>query len=170
VVLVGSASACAATEYLTVVQSQKLCFPLATRFVPVSVTLSKEQRIQIEKKSGVAVRSSDQKVWEAYAKDSFLGWFIVDDVIGKHDWITWSLALTEDGHVKQIEILTYRENYGSEVRNPKWRAQFSGKTSASPMVAEKDIKTISGATLSSRHVIEGVRRLLAFYDVVLSKS
>lgn len=170
VVLVGSASACSATEYLTVVQAQKLCFPHATRFSAADVTLTKDQRTQIEKKSRVSVRSSDQKVWAAYTKDTFLGWFIVDEVIGKHDLITWSLALTEDGHVKQVEILTYRENYGSEIRDSKWRAQFAGKTSASPVVADKDIKTISGATLSSRHVTDGVRRLLAFYDIVLSKS
>ncbi len=27
-----------------------------------------------------------------------------------------------------MEILEYRESYGDEVRNPKWRAQFTGKT------------------------------------------
>ena len=66
-----------------------------------------------------------------------------------------------------VEIMDYRETYGGEVRNPKWRAQFVGKANGAPLQLDKDIKNISGATLSSRHITEGVRRLLAFYEVAL---
>ncbi len=33
----------------------------------------------------------------------------------------------------------------------------------------EDIQNISGATLSSKHITDGVRRLLATYDLVLAK-
>ena len=42
-------------------------------------------------------------------------------------------------------------------------AQFVGKTSASPLKVNGDIRNISGATLSSMHVTEGVKRILAAY-------
>jgi hypothetical protein len=29
-----------------------------------------------------------------------------DEVVGKHEFITWALALNADGSVRQIEILT----------------------------------------------------------------
>ena len=81
--------------------------------------------------------------------------------------ITFAVGLTGSGAVKQIEIMEYRESYGGEVRDEKWRAQFIGKTSAAPLLLDRDIRNISGATLSSRHVTEGVRRLLALYEIVL---
>jgi hypothetical protein len=92
------------------------------------------------------------------------GYFIVDEVVGKHEFITYALALADNGAVRQIEILDYRENYGFEVRSPAWRAQFVGKTSADPFSLDADIRNISGATLSCRHLTEGVRRLLATHE------
>ncbi len=57
--------------------------------------------------------------------------------------------------------------YGYQIRDPKWRAQFAGKTAQAPLRLDHDIRNISGATLSSRHVTEGVRRLLALYEIAL---
>ena len=48
--------------------------------------------------------------------------------------------------------------------------QFVGKTSQSPLKLDRDIKNISGATLSCRHVTDGVKRLLAFYEIALKRS
>ena len=105
----------------------------------------------------------EQKVWRV----SGGGWFIVDEVVGKHEYITYAVGLSAAGAVQGIEIMDYRETYGGEVRNPKWRAQFAGKTKDATLQLDKDIKNISGATLSSRHITDGVRRLLAFHDVAL---
>ena len=65
------------------------------------------------------------------------------------------------GRVHRVDILQYRESYGGEVRSPSWLAQFVGKTSASPLQVGNDIRNISGATLSSHHVTEGVKRIMA---------
>jgi Na+-translocating ferredoxin:NAD+ oxidoreductase RnfG subunit len=109
-------------------------------------------------------------LWEVSENGRPAGYFIVDEVYGKHELITYALALDSAGKIKQIEILEYRENYGSQIRFPQWRAQFTGKTIADPVELESDIQNISGATLSSRHVTEGIKRLLATYDRVLRKS
>jgi Na+-transporting NADH:ubiquinone oxidoreductase subunit NqrC len=61
--------------------------------------------------------------------------------------------------------MDYRESYGYEIRNVEWRAQFAGKTSAAPLKLENDIQNVSGATLSCRHVTDGVKRVLATYDI-----
>ena len=63
--------------------------------------------------------------------------------------------------------MDYRENYGSEIRNEKWRAQFTGKRHGAKLKLEADIKNITGATLSCRHITDGVKRLLATHDLVL---
>lgn len=154
-----------ATVYLSVEQAQALMFPGAT-LTPAFVTLTPEQMKAIEKDSDVNVLSPQLKVW----KSSTGGWFIADQVVGKHDFIPFALALDEHGAVKDVEILEYRETYGDQVRNANWRAQFTGKTHGAPLKIGDDIKNISGATLSSRHITDGVKRLLATYALVLAQQ
>jgi Na+-translocating ferredoxin:NAD+ oxidoreductase RnfG subunit len=89
--------------------------------------------------------------------------FVVDHVIGKHLYIDYAVALDAGGRVTRVEILQYRESYGGEVKDAAWLAQFVGKTASSPLAVGQDIRNISGATLSSHHVTEGVKRILAAY-------
>lgn len=169
-VIVAGAIPCYATTYLTTGQAQKICFPDATEFVAADVTLTKAQRKAIEQDSAVRVRQDTQKIWRAKAGEKFLGWVIVDEVLGKHELITWVLALNAGGRVKHIEIMDYRETYGYQVREAKWRAQFYGKQHGAKLKLDDDIKNISGATLSCRHIADGVKRLLSFYELVLKPS
>jgi len=153
------------TTYLTVEQAQAAIFPGAT-LTKAFVTLTSEQKSAIEKKSGVNVRKTEIQLWKA----SGGGLFIVDEVVGKHEFFTIAVGLKTDGSVKQIEILDYKETYGYEVRNEAWRQQFTGKTSAAQLKLTDDIKNISGATLSCRHVTDAVKRLLTTYDMALKST
>ncbi|HXX11475.1 MAG TPA: FMN-binding protein [Burkholderiales bacterium] len=164
--LVAPAAAYAA-EYLTVPQAQQLLFAEADRFVDAAVELSDDQRKAIEDKSGVRQRWKKQAVWRAEKAGQLLGWFIVDEVVGKHEFITYAAGLTPDGKVRGIEILAYRETHGYQVRNPEWRHHFEGKTLADPFKLEQDIPNIAGATLSCKNVTNGVKRLLALQQVML---
>jgi uncharacterized protein with FMN-binding domain len=76
---------------------------------------------------------------------------------------TSPVSIGANGAVKQIEILQYTESYGCEVREASWRAQFVGKSAHSALQLNGDIKNISGATLSSKHITDGVKRVLAMY-------
>ena len=157
-----------AADYLTAAQAQRALFPEADAFVPRPVTLSDEQKKQIRKRSGLRQRWDTQEVWRAASGDTFLGWFIVDNVIGKHEFITYGVALSPDGHVIGVEIMSYRETHGGEIRNPGWLGRFRGKTLADSFKLDRDIPNISGATLSCRNVLDGVKRLLALREVALA--
>lgn len=157
-----------AQDYLTVPQAQKVLFPKADAFVDSKVTLTDAQRDAIKQLSGVRQRAETQQVWRARQGGQFLGWFIVDNVIGKHEFITYAAALSPDGHVIGIEILSYRETHGGQVREAAWRGHFAGKTLADPFKLDRDIPNISGATLSCRNLTDGVKRLLALQKVALS--
>ena len=134
------ASPAYAVQYLSIDAAKKLAFPSANRFV-----------------------ENGGLTWKAHAGDKLIGLFVVDHVIGKHLYIDYAVALDPDGRVMRVDILQYRESYGGEVREPGWLAQFVGKTSSSPLRVGTDIRNISGATLSSLHITEGVRRILATY-------
>lgn len=134
-----------AMQYLTVEQAQQALFPPGTRFV------------------SHPLQGSRTDAWQAQSGEGRVGWFFVDRVIGKHEFITYALALGADGAVRGIEILDYRETYGGEIRNPDWRRQFVGKKPGDELALGAEIRNISGATLSCRNVTNGVKRLLALY-------
>lgn len=151
-----------AKTYLTVEQARKLLWG-SESMEPVAVKLSGEQMKSIKSASKVRVRHADMKVW----RTSTGGWFILDQIIGKHENIDMAFALTVEGKVKGLEILTYRETYGYEVENPKWRAQFHGRGHTERLKLGKQIKNISGATLSCRHITDGINRLTHTWEQVL---
>lgn len=151
-----------AETFLTEAQARSVLFP-GQKLSPVRVDLTAAQKSAIKNASGVRVRDTTMRV----LRSSDGGWLIFDNVIGKHEFIDIAVALTSSGAVKGVEILTFRETYGDEVKYPKWRAQFQGKTTAAPVKIDHDIKNISGATLSSVHITDGVRRLLHTHAIVL---
>lgn len=160
--MVCGASTAHAVVYLNVEQAQAAIFP-GKNLTPAGTTLSAAQRKAIEKNSGIRVRNPELKAWRVEGG----GWFLLDEVLGKHEFITYAVGLTEDGAVKQIEVMDYRETYGGQVRDEKWRAQFTGKKYGAKLKLDEDIQNISGATLSSRHIADGIRRLLATHELAL---
>ena len=148
--------------YLTINQAKQVLFE-GLKMESVDVTLTKEQMKSIRQSSKTRVRDSRMNVWRT--NDG--GWFIVDNVIGKHENIDIAVALTKSGKVKGVEVLAYRETFGYEVMNKKWLAQFLGRGHEKVLKLDEDIKNISGATLSCRHITDGVNRLTHTWDQVL---
>lgn len=168
--LAGAPLVVQATQYLSVEQAQRVLFPTATAWAPQPLEVSDDQARAIEQASGVEVVNRRPTVWRALAGDTPLGTLFVDQVYGKHEFITYALAVTADGQVAGVEILDYRETHGDEVRQPRWRAQFVGKKASDAVKLGRDIQNISGATLSCRHLTDGVRRLLATQRLLLAAT
>jgi Na+-translocating ferredoxin:NAD+ oxidoreductase RnfG subunit len=92
---------------------------------------------------------------------TLLGFAQVRNVKGKDQPITFLVAIDPSNALKDIDVLVYREPYGGEVAYEPWRKQFRGKTSTDPLIVGKDIRNVSGATISSHSVTLGVRKALA---------
>ena len=160
--LLGAASSAFAVDYVTLAQAQAQLYPQAAQWTEKTVLLSVEQLVAIAKLGKVEARSASWKLLHAAdASGKYIGTLVVDQVIGKYDLITYAVGLDAAGQVLGIEILTYRESHGSEIRLPAWRKQFVGKTAAATLRTGDDINIISGATLSCSHVTDGVRRIVA---------
>lgn len=151
-----------AKTYLTAEQAKEILLPNST-LQEVEVVLTKDQAKKIKKLSKVNVYNNKLKAY----KTSDGGWFIIDQVIGKHENIDIAVAMDNLGRVSGVEVLTYRETYGGEVRNKKWLQQFLGMDYQEHLQLDKQIKNISGATLSCRHITDGVNRLMHTWNEVL---
>ena len=158
-IMTAVAPAAMATVYLSPDQAITAIFPgqNAGSFKASTLKLTKEQRKAVSASTGLSVRDKEIKIWTAADGSQMY----VDQVVGKHEFITFAMGVGSDGKVRGVEILEYKETYGGEVRRPDWRKQFKGKKLGEAFKLGGDIMNISGATLSCHSVTEGVKRLLA---------
>ena len=109
--------------------------------------------------SAVVIDSST--VYRVVRGDSVLGFAVVREVKGKDQPITFLVATDTADRLRDVDILVYREPYGGEVAYEAWRRQFRGKSTDDALQVGRDIRTISGATISVNAVTLGVRRALS---------
>ncbi len=163
------APAVQAIQYLTVEQLQLSTFPAADLFEPFELELSDTQREEIESRSDSSLGRAKPRIWRAQKGGELLGYLVVDDVLGKHDYITFGFSLRLDGSIGELEILEYREAKGQEVVRQEWRSQFNQASLSGGMELDNPIQNISGATLSCKHIIDRVRAWLNLYQLVLKR-
>jgi Na+-translocating ferredoxin:NAD+ oxidoreductase RnfG subunit len=156
-----------AADYLSIDQAQKAVFPEADGFQEVVLQQSPAQLQAILQQAGPQPPHGTIRIWNASRGGISVGHVFVDEVIGRQNMITYALGIDSSGAIRSLEIMAYRESHGSEVRNPGWRAQFVHRNDLSQLQFRSDIKNISGATLSSEHVTQGVRWLLALWQAAL---
>jgi len=151
--------------YMSAEQVQKILLPkkMLTKS-PVIITDDLQEKMRTA--SSIRYPFKGERIWKA-ADGS---WLVVDEVIGKHEMITYAVALSPNGSVLGIEILEYVESYGYEVAEPDWRKQFVGKTVSDPIKLNQDIQNIGGATLSCKHITDGVKRVTTLYDLALKNA
>jgi len=156
-----------AAEYLSIEQAQKSLFAQADRFSEVILALSSEQQQRVAALAGPQPPHRSLRAWKALRGSDLLGYVFVDEVVGRQDFITYAAAIDAAGKLGTLEVLAYRESHGGEIRNEAWRRQFAGRRGLEQVRFRTDIKNIAGATLSSEHVTQGVRWLVALWDVAL---
>lgn len=156
-----------AADYLTIEGAQHLLFSQADHFQEAAVSLTAEQRQTIASLAGPQPRHGSLRIWRALLAGDTLGYFFADEVIGRQDLITYATTIDNNGRLGSIEILSYRESHGGEIRNSSWRNQFNGRDSLETLRFGTDIKNIAGATLSCEHVTQGVRWVFALWQAAL---
>lgn len=156
-----------AADYLSVDAAQKAVFPEADAFNEVVVHQSADQLQALLAKAGPQPPHGMIRIWEATRNGALLGHVFVDEVVGRQNLITYSVGIDTEGSLRNLEIMAYRESHGGEIRNAAWRGQFDHHGNLDQLRFRTDIKNISGATLSSEHVTQGVRWLLALWQAAL---
>jgi hypothetical protein len=168
--LLGAAAAvpvAAAADYLTVPQAQQALFPQADGFAEVALTLTPAQHAQVASLAGAQPPHRSLRAFRALRGTQTLGYVFIDEVIGKEDFITYAAGIDQSGRLAPLEVLSYRESHGGEIRSDAWRRQFAGRAELDALRVQTDIKNIAGATLSCEHVTQGVRWLRALWPVAL---
>lgn len=146
---------------VTVFAMLLLAIPIAAQTAPPAKVAQSVERIFGPGAQVDTLRVDSTMVLRVSRAGALLGFAQVRNVKGKDQPITYLVAIDSADTLKDIDVLVYREPYGGEVAYEPWRKQFRGKTAAAPLVVGKDIRNISGATISSHSVTLGVRQALA---------
>jgi Na+-translocating ferredoxin:NAD+ oxidoreductase RnfG subunit len=147
-----------ATTYWSVPAVMKSFFPSSKKVTYKRVTLGDAEATDIAKQLGVQSVKRDWVIYFGETDGRRDGYAIVDEEKGMHDPIDYAVRFTEKGVIDRVEVMVYREAYGDEIRSPRFRAQFGGKTSSDSLTAGKDIDIVSGASISCKSMASGVKR------------
>jgi Na+-translocating ferredoxin:NAD+ oxidoreductase RnfG subunit len=151
--------------YASVEQAQKVLFPnKALNKTPIIITDDLQEKMRAA--SSIRHPFQGERIWKTIDGN----WLVVDEVVGKHEMITYAVALSSTGSILGVEILEYVESYGYEVADPQWRKQFISKTFQDPIKLNQDIQNIGGATLSCKHITDGIKRITVLHELALKHA
>lgn len=89
-----------------------------------------------------------------------LGYFYFGKAPSKADEFDFVVIFDDQLIIKKIKILAYREDIGGEISSKRWLRQFNGLNKSDQLKFGKDIKGISGATISAQAMTKAVNDLL----------
>lgn len=169
-VAVTSSAARAETVYQTPRSLLTEFFPKseAVRFQRFAISPALRERLT--RRLGYAPKRDNYVFYVASTAGHVDGYAIIDDELGQTEPITFGVKLSPDGVVERAEVLIYREPRGDEVRSRRFLDQLRGKTVQKPCRAGVDIDAVSGATISSHSLANGVRRALVLFDELVAQT
>lgn len=159
-----------AEQYLTEAQALKIAFPQSQSVTAESRVISDEDRRGIKQRYGIEVLSSSARIYSGRSGSRIDGYAVIADEIGKSEPITFIVVMDPFGRVQTVAVMEFRETRGWEVKEPRFLRQFHGKKSTDHLRVNDDVVNLSGATLSSIAVANGVKKAVVLVDYFLLHS
>jgi electron transport complex protein RnfG len=159
----------AAGTFFTTPEILKEFFPKSQRVSYRKVKLGPTELAAVQGKLGYKPAKPEYVIFVATTGEQVDGYAVIDEELGQHEQITFAVKLSPTGVVERHEVMVYREKYGAEISDARFRRQFQGKTVKDPVRAGVDIDVVTGATISSRSMAIGVRRALVLVDELILK-
>lgn len=134
-----------------------------------SIRLTQQEKDSLQRSTPARWLNDSIDVMLCRSGDKILGYGFIDNVKGKTQYITYLTAVLPNGEVLDIDVLVYRESYGGEIAYESFRRQFRRMTAKDKFQPGRDIKNISGATISVRAITAGVRKILLTFNLIRAR-
>ena len=163
-----SAAPAAAAVYLTQPQALAQAFPGA-RIERRAYTLTEAQARTVESRARARLSSRLVVAYAAWRGDTLAGTAFFDTRIVRTMPAVLMAVVAPDSTVAGVDVLAFHEppDYRPPVR---WFGLYDGRRLDGRLWPGRDIRNLSGATLSARAVTESVRLALALYEVVAAPA
>jgi hypothetical protein len=150
----------------------------AARVFPAPAVLEQQvfeldaaEAAQVKKRAGTAPPSSRivRYVARAAAAEEIVGYAYVDRHLVRTLEETLLIAVDPAGRIVRIEVVNFAEPPEYKP-SPRWYKQMEGHTLTRELEIKRGIRTLAGATLSSRAATDAVRRALAEHEVLAARG
>ena len=109
---------------------------------------------------------TEESFYAIKQEDIVLGYFVVAQAPSKFHQFDYYIIFNSDAQILKIEILQYRENYGSEICSKNWLASFINISTNTYSEYNRRIDGISGATIS----VNSIKRDIFKVSNILKKA
>jgi hypothetical protein len=131
-----------------------------------NILLTANQAQEIEKSAHAKLESKNFKVFKAAQDNKILGYgILISKKIRSKNGVVLYLVSSESV-LKGIEVIAFNEPL-EYIPSKTWSSQFENVSTDAPLTLNKNIPTITGATLSAKSFVDGSRVAFAFYNEVL---
>lgn len=97
-------------------------------------------------------------LFSVYQSDSIAGFGLMDSVRSKSSFLPFLVIVDKQGAILLVELLSTPDLRSAKLRSQFWKKQFIRKKE----IKSRQIDAISGATISSKDITNGVIRLLLY--------
>jgi hypothetical protein len=115
----------------------------------------------VEARLGWQVAPGPVQIHRGRNGEQDLGYAVITAEKGRFKPITFLVKVGPNLQAEMVLVMVYRESRGDGVKRQRFLKQFRKKDADSPLRLNRDIVGVSGATMSSRGVTAGVKRVLA---------
>ena len=182
--MIGFVSKSSAIELLTKDAALKQMFPDAEKVTPEVKNMSPEQIAAVKARLGghlvhfqVGAQSAEVKekteltFYVATKGGSTTGVALIEEQPGKWGPVVFIIAVDPVAmKVKNMAVMSYVEKRGRPIARANFLDQFLGKGTSDQIAVRKDIRAISGATISSDCTCFAVKKVLVLCETMYGKK
>jgi Na+-translocating ferredoxin:NAD+ oxidoreductase subunit G len=167
--LCGFSTAVQARVFTTQSQALEKAFPAPLKVERKTLYLTDSQVAAIQTLAGARVESKIHSYYVARGTGGVAGIALFDTQPVRTMPVTYMVLLKPDGEIQYVEILGFFEPEDYLPR-PSWLRLFERKTLSDDLRLKRDIPNVTGASLTSLTLMNGVRRLAAIYKLAIAPS
>ena len=157
-----------ATVFYSKEEAFELAFGKGAEITDHQVFLTDEQTSQVEQIAKTKLDSQLYTFFEARRNGQVLGYAVIESHTVRTQPETLLIALTPKGELMKSEILAFHEPPEYKPSS-SWFATLIGKP-ANDLRQNQGVDGISGATLSVKASLEGIRKALAVFQVGMAPT
>lgn len=160
------ASAIEAKVLISPIDAMKSCYGQDTKIGKKNIMLKRGIAKKVMKKAQVKLKSKIFKIFIAKKNTQIVGYGILINrkVRSKNAVVLYMIDISSK--LKAMEIIAFNEPT-EYLPSKKWEEQFKDVETSQKLQLNKNISTITGATMTARTITDGSRLAFAFYEEML---
>lgn len=153
--------------FFTEKEALQFIFPEVERIEIEEYFLTMQQKKLLEKERKIKFHPEYDRNFKFYIgifNSDTIGYAYIDTVEGKWSPITYIVRISSRGKVENLAAMNISEKAGKAVKEKMFLEQYIGKSIADTLEVHKDVDAVTGATISSRALTRGVKKVLMLFN------